>query len=302
MPRIRSIKPEFPTDEKMNVVSRDARLTFLLLVTQADDDGLVRATDRELLGALYPQDNTVTGPLVREWVNELVAQGNVRWRRTRGGSPVVELVNFPKHQKIDKKSKSKIRPLLEPIPGEPAEPDAEPPQQVELPLSPVSEIPRETLARPSRDPRGEFPDGSGSGAGSLKFDQGGGAGSAPRTTAERVENSGENAPGDERPAVIGAFVAEFYGGASEERQGDVRAQLEALFTRAGCEFEGQRVFTADLAHLRRCMMAVRNKPPTKPDAAIVLLLLKLRDSYTEAMSEVSKTAEGVRRRLAGGAP
>ncbi len=43
MARIRTIKPEFAGDEKMAKASRDARLTFLLVVSQADDAGLLAA-------------------------------------------------------------------------------------------------------------------------------------------------------------------------------------------------------------------------------------------------------------------
>ena len=101
--------------------------------------------------------------------------------------------------------------------------------------------------------------------------------------------------------MIAEFIGEFYAAASPERKADVRAQLQSLFTRAGCEYGSDRVFAADVAHVRRCMMAVRNKPPTNPDVAIVFLLIKLRESYTEAMSAIAKAAEGVRRRSAGGA-
>ena len=43
MGRIRTIKPEFPQSESMGRVSRDARLTFILLWTMADDAGRLRS-------------------------------------------------------------------------------------------------------------------------------------------------------------------------------------------------------------------------------------------------------------------
>jgi hypothetical protein len=113
--RIRTIKPEMPSDEALSTVSRDARLTFVLLITQADDDGLVLASPRQLLGALFPHDDNVTEAQILGWCNELATLGCVRWRRTRGGSPVLELVNWHSHQKIKHRAKPVIALTLEPL-------------------------------------------------------------------------------------------------------------------------------------------------------------------------------------------
>lgn len=114
MARIRTIKPETPSDEALATVSRDARLTFVYLITQADDDGLVLASPRQLLGALYPHDTDVTEAMVVRWCQELADIGCVRWRSTRGGSPVLELVNWHQHQKIKHRAKPVIAQALVP--------------------------------------------------------------------------------------------------------------------------------------------------------------------------------------------
>lgn len=106
--RIRTLKPETPSDEALASVSRDARLTFVYLITQADDDGLIPASGRQLLGALFPHDRDVTEAMVTRWCDELAAMGCVRWRTTRGGSPVLEIVNWQAHQKI----KHRAKPVL----------------------------------------------------------------------------------------------------------------------------------------------------------------------------------------------
>lgn len=115
MPRIRTIKPEFASDEKLARVSRNARLTFVLLVTQSDDDGLLPGRVRQLLGLLYPHDDDVGEVELSQWLHELERIGAVRWRETVDEAPVLELVNWSKHQKVDHKARSLILPNLKPL-------------------------------------------------------------------------------------------------------------------------------------------------------------------------------------------
>jgi hypothetical protein len=115
MPRIRTVKPELATDVKLARVSRDARYTFVLLITQADDEGLVAGSLRQLLGTLYPHDDGVSGAMLLHWLEELVEVGIVRWRATRDGAPVVELVNWQRHQRVDHKGRSQLATELVPV-------------------------------------------------------------------------------------------------------------------------------------------------------------------------------------------
>lgn len=119
MARIRSIKPETPTDKKLAQVSRDARLTFLYSLTIADDDGLFRAEPRQLLGDLFPHDADVTETILEAWCAELLRIGVLQWRVTRDGARVGELVNFPKHQQIKNRSKPFLIHQLAPVSVEP---------------------------------------------------------------------------------------------------------------------------------------------------------------------------------------
>lgn len=112
MPRIRTIKPEICSDEKLASVSRESRLTFVLSITQADDDGLLAGNTRQLLAALYPLDDGVTPSMVELWRRELVQAGLWTQRYTLQGSSVVEITNWDRHQRIDKKGKSIILPTL----------------------------------------------------------------------------------------------------------------------------------------------------------------------------------------------
>lgn len=115
MPRIRTIKPEMAADRKFATVSREARYTFVLLITQADDDGLILGSARQLLGQLYPHDDEVDLARLSRELRELLGIGLIRWRETVDGAPVVEICNWAKHQRIDHRGKSLVLPTLAPF-------------------------------------------------------------------------------------------------------------------------------------------------------------------------------------------
>jgi hypothetical protein len=106
MPRIRTIKPEFPQSESVGRLSREARLLFLLLFTLVDDAGRTRAASRMLASLLYPYDDDAP-ILIDGWLGELEAADNIRRYRVKGAS-YLEITNWLIHQKIDKPSKSRL--------------------------------------------------------------------------------------------------------------------------------------------------------------------------------------------------
>lgn len=106
MPRIRTIKPEFPQSESMGRVSRDARLLFILLWTQADDSGRLRGASRMLASLLYPYDDDAPR-LIDGWMAELDAENCIR-RYAVEGNQYIQICKWLSHQKIDKPSESKI--------------------------------------------------------------------------------------------------------------------------------------------------------------------------------------------------
>jgi len=111
MPRIRTIKPEFPQSESMGKVSRDARLTFILLWTLADDSGRLRGNSRMLASLLYPYDDDARRSIDR-WLDELVTVGSII-RYEIDGDSFIAIAKWLSHQKIDKPSKSRIPPPIE---------------------------------------------------------------------------------------------------------------------------------------------------------------------------------------------
>jgi len=106
MARIRSIKPELPQSESMGNVSRDARLTFILLWTLSDDEGRLRGNSRMLASLLFPYDDDVPA-LIDGWMKELEDEDCIT-RYKIDGQSFVQIRNWLIHQKIDKPSKSKI--------------------------------------------------------------------------------------------------------------------------------------------------------------------------------------------------
>lgn len=111
MPRIRTIKPEFPQSESMGRVSRDARLLFIQLWTLCDDEGRTRASSRMLASLLYPYDHDAPR-LVEDWLTELEEEQCVK-RYQINKNNYLQVLSWTTHQKIDKPSKSKIPPITE---------------------------------------------------------------------------------------------------------------------------------------------------------------------------------------------
>lgn len=108
MARIRSVKPELAQDAKLASVSREARYHFVLLWTVADDEGFFRANARSLLGQIYPHDATVSEADITRMNAALENIGVLEVRESEDG-PIGCVVNWKKHQRIDRPSKSFLR-------------------------------------------------------------------------------------------------------------------------------------------------------------------------------------------------
>lgn len=106
MARIRTIKPEFPQSESMGQCTRDARLTFLLLFTMADDSGRLRANSRMLASLLFPYDDDAKKH-IESWLVEL-EKVNCIQRYQVDGDSYLAINKWSAHQKIDKPTPSKI--------------------------------------------------------------------------------------------------------------------------------------------------------------------------------------------------
>lgn len=99
MPRIRTIKPEVWTDEKFGPLDPLSKLVYLGLISQADDAGRILDSVRLIDGALFPYDDSTT---CRRSLDELSATGLIQRGETVTGQPVIQIVGWRRHQKIDK--------------------------------------------------------------------------------------------------------------------------------------------------------------------------------------------------------
>lgn len=106
-PRIRSIKPEMPQDERIAKLSIPAELLFVRLISMADDEGRFRAAVNGIIGFAFPDREDVTQAKVRRWLREIEAQELVLIY-THDGARFGAVRNFRKHQQINKATPSRL--------------------------------------------------------------------------------------------------------------------------------------------------------------------------------------------------
>lgn len=114
MARIRTIKPAMWGSEKLGQLSVLARLTFVGLISQADDAGRGRGAPRYLIGTLHPYAPDVTEEGLAQATTDLHAAHLVQFYEV-AGCRYYALPGWG-HQKIDKPYPSMIPP---PPPTEP---------------------------------------------------------------------------------------------------------------------------------------------------------------------------------------
>jgi 5-methylcytosine-specific restriction endonuclease McrA len=111
MARIRTIKPEFWTDDLIGSLTRDQRLLFIASWNLADDEGLLRWSAPFLKGAVFPFDEDISVADVEASMRTLEERGIVfPYLGGRSQQRLAYIVNFHKHQKINRPSPSKLPP------------------------------------------------------------------------------------------------------------------------------------------------------------------------------------------------
>lgn len=105
--RIRTVKPEFWTHPVFSRLDDSARLMAIGLLNLADDEGVFVAHPTIVRNALraFDEDSTKT----REVLDTLSKVGWIEIRYHPEQGPVGKVVNFTKHQRIDRPSPSKLQ-------------------------------------------------------------------------------------------------------------------------------------------------------------------------------------------------
>jgi hypothetical protein len=106
MPRIRSIKPETWTDEKLGRLSRDSRLLFIATWSAADDYGNLRGAAALLRAFAFPYDD-VTLAEVESWTAELVSAGMLV-QYLANGEHCLSIRHWDRHQRVDHPGKPSV--------------------------------------------------------------------------------------------------------------------------------------------------------------------------------------------------
>lgn len=137
--RIRSIKPEFWSNDKLSALPAETHMLAAALLNWADDEGYFNANPKLIQGALFPlRELSRTIPVM---LRELSTQGGIGYLEVRfsaDGRAWGWIINFSVHQVVSKARASEIKPLFEAcctdtstdsgsIPGIIPEPSATPP-------------------------------------------------------------------------------------------------------------------------------------------------------------------------------
>lgn len=109
MARIRTIKPEFWEDENVGMLTREARLLFMGAWNLADDEGILRWVAPYLKASIFMYDDDISVKDVEGFMDELV-QSEMMFAYKAGKSQQTfgYIVNFRKHQKINRPQPSKL--------------------------------------------------------------------------------------------------------------------------------------------------------------------------------------------------
>jgi hypothetical protein len=108
-PRIRTIKPEMPEDERVGGrLSVTAELLFVRLISMADDEGRFQASTSRVVGFAFPHREMAPAK-VRRLLREIEAQGLILLYRHEQ-MPYGVVVNFRKHQNITRPTASSLPP------------------------------------------------------------------------------------------------------------------------------------------------------------------------------------------------
>jgi hypothetical protein len=105
--RIRTIKPEFWMHEGLCKCSEFARLLAIALLNWSDDEGYFMANPILIRGQVFPFEED--SKKIPRAIQELSSVGWIRLGKDDQGRAVGMVINFSKHQRVDKPKSSSIK-------------------------------------------------------------------------------------------------------------------------------------------------------------------------------------------------
>jgi hypothetical protein len=109
VPRIRSIKPEFWSDQTIVSLDFFTRLLYIALWNFADDHGRNRAISKEISGFAFPLDDEVDNKMVESALQTLAEKGRIILYDANGLRHY-QVVAWTKHQSVNRPTDSRIPP------------------------------------------------------------------------------------------------------------------------------------------------------------------------------------------------
>ena len=111
MPRIRTVKPEFWLNEELAELPPETRLLAIGLLNQSDDGGYFKASPAILKGAVFPFNDTSVS--IHTMLMQLSQIKYISLHTGLDGKSYGYVINFLKHQVINRPTKSKIKDLVD---------------------------------------------------------------------------------------------------------------------------------------------------------------------------------------------
>lgn len=104
------------SSETVAKLSIHARLLFIWLITEADDEGRLLDNAKTISGTCFPLDDDIEVKDVSKWLEEIADVGLIR-RYRRDEKSVIQITGWSEHQKIQptRKSKSLFKPEFDDI-------------------------------------------------------------------------------------------------------------------------------------------------------------------------------------------
>ena len=109
MARIRTIKPEFWTNEELAEASEPARLLAIGLLNHSDDEGYFKAHKSLIKAVVFPL--TELSLSIHECLKQLSNVGYIRLFTGKDGKEYGKVINFDIHQRVNRPTESKIKKL-----------------------------------------------------------------------------------------------------------------------------------------------------------------------------------------------